>query len=146
MEGLNDFIVMAKRATYPAAAAKSLPYRLATSDLQLHHDPWSYHDSYAGETDFLGQELVYRDWRRCIRAPLFRRPHQALKVGTRYGRGGQQHRSGHSRSPPAIADPMQRVLGMHSSLRALLGDVRRCDYCRTWSFRPARRRTPWEVP
>ena len=39
MEGLNDFIVMAKRATYPAAAAKSLRYRLGTSDLQFHHDP-----------------------------------------------------------------------------------------------------------
>ena len=35
MEGLNDFIVMAKRATYAAAAAKSLPYRLGTSDLRL---------------------------------------------------------------------------------------------------------------
>ena len=41
MEGLNDFIVMAKRATYAAAAAKSLPYRLGTSDLQFHYDPWS---------------------------------------------------------------------------------------------------------
>ena len=29
----------------------------------FHHDSWSYHDSYAGEADFLGQELVYRDRR-----------------------------------------------------------------------------------
>jgi Domain of unknown function (DUF5680) len=49
MDGLNDFIVMAKRATYAAAAAKSLPYRLGTSDLQFRDGPWSYHDSYVGE-------------------------------------------------------------------------------------------------
>ena len=63
MDGLNDFVVMAKRATYAAGAAKSLPYRLGTSDLQFHHGPWSYHDSYVGEADFLGQELVYRSMR-----------------------------------------------------------------------------------
>jgi hypothetical protein len=63
MDGLNDFIVMAKRATYAAAAAKSLPYRLGTSDLQFRDGPWSYHDSYVGEADFLGQEIVYRDRR-----------------------------------------------------------------------------------
>ena len=74
---------MAKRATYAAGAAKSLPYRLGTSDLQFHHDPWSYHDSYAGEADFLGQELVYRDRRPGIRAPLIRWPHQVLKADTR---------------------------------------------------------------
>jgi Domain of unknown function (DUF5680) len=63
MDGLNDFIVMAKRATYAAAAAKSLPYRLGTSDLQFRDGPWSYHDSYVGKADFLGQEIVYRDRR-----------------------------------------------------------------------------------
>jgi hypothetical protein len=61
MDGLTEFIMMAKRATYMAAAGKSLPYRLATSDLQFHHGAWSYHDSYVGESDFLGQGLVYRN-------------------------------------------------------------------------------------
>jgi hypothetical protein len=61
VEGLTEFIVTAKRATYAAAAAKSLPYRLGTSDIQFRDGPWSYLDSYVGEADFLGQEIVYLD-------------------------------------------------------------------------------------
>lgn len=61
MDGLEKFIVTAKRATYAAAAAKSLPYRLGTSDIQYGDGPWCYLDSYVGEADFLGQEIVYLD-------------------------------------------------------------------------------------
>jgi hypothetical protein len=61
VDGLKEFIVTAKRATYAAAAAKSLPYRLGSSDIQFRHGPWSYLDSYVGEANFLGQEIVYLD-------------------------------------------------------------------------------------
>ena len=61
VDGLEEFIVSAKHATYAAAAAKSLPYRLGTSDIQFREGPWSYLDSYVGEADFLGQEIVYLD-------------------------------------------------------------------------------------
>jgi hypothetical protein len=61
VDGLEEFIVTAKRATYAAAAAKSLPYRLGTSDIQFREGPWSYLESYVGEADFLGQEIVYLD-------------------------------------------------------------------------------------
>ena len=61
VDGLEKFIVTAKRATYAAAAAKSLPYRLGSSDIQYRDGPWSYLDSYVGEADFLGQEIVYLD-------------------------------------------------------------------------------------
>jgi len=52
VDGLEKFIVAAKGATYAAAAAKSLPYRLGTSDIQYRDGPWSYLDSYVGEADF----------------------------------------------------------------------------------------------
>jgi hypothetical protein len=61
VDGLEQFIVTAKRATYAAAAPKSLPYRLGTSDIQFRDGPWSYLDSYVGEADFLGHEIVYLD-------------------------------------------------------------------------------------
>jgi hypothetical protein len=61
VDGLEKFIVTAKGATYAAAAAKSLPYRLGTSDIQYRDGAWSYLDSYVGEADFLGQEIVYLD-------------------------------------------------------------------------------------
>jgi Domain of unknown function (DUF5680) len=61
VDGLEEFIVTAKRATYAAGAAKSLPYRLGTSDIQFREGRWSYLDSYVGEADFLGQEIVYLD-------------------------------------------------------------------------------------
>ena len=87
MEGLNDFIVMAERATYAV-----LRSALATGEL--------------------GASSTARSTARVTRD---RRPH--------------------AESPWCA-----------QVLRALLGNVGRCDYCRTWSFRPARRRTPWEVP
>lgn len=41
VDGLKKFIVTAKAATYAAAAAKSLPYRRGTSDIQHGDGPWS---------------------------------------------------------------------------------------------------------
>jgi hypothetical protein len=59
LNALNQFIVSAKRTTYVGGGAKLLPYRLGSRDLQYQEGEWAYHDSYFGESDFLGQEIVY---------------------------------------------------------------------------------------
>ena len=56
---LNAFIVRAKRATYVGSGQKLLPYRLGSHDLQFFDGDWAYHDSYLGESDFIGEEAVY---------------------------------------------------------------------------------------
>jgi hypothetical protein len=59
LQELNAFIVMAKKVTYVGGAKKLLPYRLGSKDLQFIEGDWGYHDSYLGESDFIGQEVVY---------------------------------------------------------------------------------------
>jgi hypothetical protein len=56
---LERFVVRAKRATYVGGGEKLLPYRLGSHDLQFHDGDLVYHDSYVGESDFIGQEIVY---------------------------------------------------------------------------------------
>ena len=56
---LNAFIVRAKQATYVGSGQKLLPYRLGSHDLQFFDGDWAYHDSYLGESDFIGEEAVY---------------------------------------------------------------------------------------
>lgn len=56
---LEQFIVRAKQNTYAGGGKKLLPYRLGSRDLQFAESDWAYHDSYLGESDFLGQEIVY---------------------------------------------------------------------------------------
>lgn len=56
---LEPFIIRAKAATYVGSGAHLLPYRLGSHDLQFHDGDWSYHDSYFGGSDFMGQEVVY---------------------------------------------------------------------------------------
>ncbi|WP_331845615.1 DUF5680 domain-containing protein [Paenibacillus haidiansis] len=56
---LERFIVVAKSKTYVGGAQKLLPYRLASKDIQFADHEWSYHDSYFGDQDFIGQEVVY---------------------------------------------------------------------------------------
>ncbi len=56
---LNAFILAAKRATYVGSGQKLLPYRLGSHDLQYFEGDWAYHDSYLGESDFIGEEAVY---------------------------------------------------------------------------------------
>ena len=56
---LHTFIVRAKQATYVGGGQKVLPYRLGSHDLQFAEGDWAYHDSYLGESDFIGQEAVY---------------------------------------------------------------------------------------
>ena len=60
IENLRDFILLAKQNSYVGGGAKLLPYRLGSHDLQfIRKDDWAYHDSYVGENDFIGEEIVY---------------------------------------------------------------------------------------
>ena len=56
---LEYFIIRAKQNTYAGGGKKLLPYRLGSKDLQFAEGDWAYHDSYLGEKDFIGQEIVY---------------------------------------------------------------------------------------
>ncbi|HZG14002.1 MAG TPA: DUF5680 domain-containing protein [Candidatus Bathyarchaeia archaeon] len=56
---LEQFIVQAKKNTYVGSGTRLLPYRLHSKDLQFTQGDWIYHDSYFGESDFIGQEVVY---------------------------------------------------------------------------------------
>ncbi len=56
---LINFILLAKQATYVGGGNKLLPYRLGSHDLQYFKGDWAYHDSYIGENDFMGEEVIY---------------------------------------------------------------------------------------
>jgi hypothetical protein len=58
-DDLVGFILRAKQATYVGSGKTLLPYRLGSHDLQYHETEWAYHDSYVGENDFMGEEVVY---------------------------------------------------------------------------------------
>ncbi|MFZ2095232.1 MAG: DUF5680 domain-containing protein [Anaerolineales bacterium] len=59
IDDLVSFILRAKQATYVGGGTRLLPYRLGSHDLQFIEGDWAYHDSYFGDSDFLGEELVY---------------------------------------------------------------------------------------
>lgn len=59
LDELHAFIIHAKQATYVGSGQKLLPYRLGSHDLQFSEGDWAYHDSYLGESDFIGQEAIY---------------------------------------------------------------------------------------
>jgi Domain of unknown function (DUF5680) len=56
---LERFVVRAKASTYVGDGTRLIPYRLGSHDLQYADGDWIYHDSYIGESDFAGQEVVY---------------------------------------------------------------------------------------
>jgi hypothetical protein len=59
LKKLEHFIICAKQATYVGNDQELLPYRLGSKDLQFKDADFIYHDSYLGESDFIGQEIVY---------------------------------------------------------------------------------------
>jgi hypothetical protein len=59
LSALCTFIIRAKAATYVGSGQKLLPCRLGSHDLQFFNGDWAYHDSYLGENDFIGEEIVY---------------------------------------------------------------------------------------
>jgi hypothetical protein len=58
---LEAFIVAAKRATYVGRGEPAEPSRIGSHDLTFTQGPFRYRDSYFGGTDFLGQEVVWRE-------------------------------------------------------------------------------------
>lgn len=58
---LNSIIVRAKAATYVGGGSKAQPSRTGSHDLVWSEGDWRYRDSYFGGTDFLGQEVLWRD-------------------------------------------------------------------------------------
>jgi hypothetical protein len=61
LEALHAFIVSAKRATYVGNGERAPASRTGSHDLVFGEGVWRYRDSYFGGTDFLGQEVVWRD-------------------------------------------------------------------------------------
>ena len=59
IEELHAFIVQAKAATYVGDGQHADPCRVGSHDLRYSKQKWSYHDSYFGGTDFIGEEVVY---------------------------------------------------------------------------------------
>ena len=59
LQGLNAFIVRAKAATYVGDDEHTETCRLGSHDLRFRDGEWSYHDSYFGGADFIGEEVVY---------------------------------------------------------------------------------------
>ena len=59
LKQLNAFIVRAKAATYVGDGQPAEPCRLGSHDLRFREEEWSYHDSYFGGSDFIGEEVVY---------------------------------------------------------------------------------------
>jgi len=58
-DALQAFIIRAKSASYVGSGQHLLPYRLGSQDLQFIDGDWAYHDSYVGNSDFIGEEIVY---------------------------------------------------------------------------------------
>ena len=63
IEELNAFIVRAKATTYVGDGEHVSPSRQGSHDLRFEDDPWAYHDSYFGGSDFIGEEVVYHQGR-----------------------------------------------------------------------------------
>jgi Domain of unknown function (DUF5680) len=59
LDTLAQFLIRAKQATYVGDAAHSLPYRLESKDIQYAEGDWAYHDCYFGDSNFIGEEIVY---------------------------------------------------------------------------------------
>src|SRR6187431_2767258 len=61
VHALEAFIVAAKRATYVGEGTRAEPSRSGSHDLVFSDGSFRYRDSYFGGTDFLGQEVVWKD-------------------------------------------------------------------------------------
>lgn len=61
LDGLTDFIVKAKAATYVGSGKESASCRPSSHDLEFRKGPFLYLDSYFGGADFIGEEVVYFD-------------------------------------------------------------------------------------
>ena len=59
LKELHAFIVYAKSSSYVGGGAGSPSCRPKSHDLQFAEGDWSYHDTYFGASDFIGEEAVW---------------------------------------------------------------------------------------
>ncbi|MBE6053430.1 MAG: XRE family transcriptional regulator [Clostridium sartagoforme] len=57
----KEFIVEAKRNTYASEAKKAKPTKPNSKDYSYKKYDYYYHDSYLGNNNFIGEELVWKD-------------------------------------------------------------------------------------
>ncbi|MCX7708546.1 MAG: DUF5680 domain-containing protein [Clostridia bacterium] len=55
----TDFLMEAKKKTYAGHGKETRPSRLQSKDLPYTRDNYQYLDSYFGDIDFIGQEVVW---------------------------------------------------------------------------------------
>ncbi len=59
---LKDFLIKAKKATYAnASVEKVAASRRGSNDYEYSDGKMTYHDTYFGGTNFIGEEVVYED-------------------------------------------------------------------------------------
>lgn len=59
---LGTFLLAANRSTYANKAAPKAPSsRLRSSDYHFQEGDFTYHDTYFGARDFIGEEIVYKN-------------------------------------------------------------------------------------
>lgn len=62
MDKLYDFLIEAKKQTYANANTEKVqPSRIGSKDYEYKKDTMTYHDTYFGGTNFMGEEVVYID-------------------------------------------------------------------------------------
>lgn len=62
MEELERFLIEAKKQTYANAAVEKVSSsRLNSIDYEYQNDNMLYHDTYFGTTNFIGEEVIYKD-------------------------------------------------------------------------------------
>lgn len=60
MENLRDFLIEAKKATYANENVEKVSAsRLGSNDYEYSNNGMTYHDTYFGGTQFIGEEVVY---------------------------------------------------------------------------------------
>ena len=61
-DNLSDFLKKANKFTYAAEGAiKATSARLGSKDYEFKDGSWTYHDTYFGGVEFIGEEIVYKD-------------------------------------------------------------------------------------
>jgi len=62
MEKLHDFLIEAKKQTYANANTEKIQSsRVSSKDYEYKNNDMTYHDTYFGGTNFMGEEVVYID-------------------------------------------------------------------------------------
>ncbi|PWB38737.1 MAG: XRE family transcriptional regulator [Parcubacteria group bacterium] len=61
LKEFTNFLNIANKCTYAANGKKVVSSRLKSDDFEYKRGGWAYHDTYFGEQDFIGEEVVYKN-------------------------------------------------------------------------------------